>query len=274
MAVIRKRPEGGDDQDWIFSYADLMSLLLCFFILLYKVTVDEDKMRSVSKLLSDSFNGKSDIVKMETLTKQEVVERQSRAFQILATMLNLGDTSEEAVGNLEQTYSEAKSKQDFKQIIDQKISPQGKQFLSTVRRAHTKEEALLEFILPNRVLFKSGSFTLEDGASKVLNQIAGVIQKDLYHYQIEIIGHSDSNPVRKQSNILSNWQLSAARASTVAEFLVSKGIKGEAIKVSGKSFYEPIIEETSIKSRTKLYKAQEKNRRVHILVKHKPLDKG
>jgi len=79
--------------------------------------------------------------------------------------------------------------------------------------------------LPGDVLFDSGKSTLKDSAKSTLNKIVSAIRKDYEGKKIFVDGHTDTDPISKTKNQWEdNLDLSAARARTVATYLVSQGI--------------------------------------------------
>src|SRR5271170_1548655 len=101
---------GGDDHGgmWIVSYADMMTLLFGFFVILYSLSqVDEKKLSVVGKELAAAFRGEIEKKQSESQVGMLMEARQIRALQLLIAMLNLGENMDQAVDNIERRVAEA-----------------------------------------------------------------------------------------------------------------------------------------------------------------------
>ena len=107
--------------------------------------------------------------------------------------------------------------------------------------------------LASDVLFDSGKAILKSSAKSKLNSIVGTIKQKYSGKEIGIVGHSDTDPIRK-SKWKDNWELSCERALAVTRYLISQGIPAKQLAASGRSQYHPIGATKS------------QNRRVEIVV--------
>ena len=115
----------------------------------------------------------------------------------------------------------------------------------------------VRIVLTGDLLFDTGESELSAGARESLQKITAVIR--LTPYMINIVGHTDNIPMRS-SKFKSNWELSVARASTVARYLIDEvGMDPNQFVVSGYSSYRPIEPNTTNENRAK-------NRRVEIII--------
>jgi chemotaxis protein MotB len=112
--------------------------------------------------------------------------------------------------------------------------------------------------LPNAILFDSGKAVLKKATSSELDQIYSVLRDKYAGKEIDVVGHTDTDPIRK-SKWKDNWELSAQRALSVLRYLVQKGISPEKIKASGRGQSQPIASNTTASGKAK-------NRRVEIVV--------
>ena len=115
--------------------------------------------------------------------------------------------------------------------------------------------------LPNAILFDSGKATLKKATSTELDHIRSVLQEKYSGKQIDVVGHTDSDPIKK-SKWKDNWELSAQRSLTVARYLIERGIANDDIRAVGCGESRPIAPNA-----TAIGKA--KNRRVEIVVRMK-----
>jgi len=112
--------------------------------------------------------------------------------------------------------------------------------------------------LPNAILFDSGQATLKKATSAELDHIQSVLESKYSGRQIDVVGHTDSDPIKK-SKWKDNWELSAQRALTVARYLIQRGIANDNIRAVGCGESRPIASNATASGKTK-------NRRVEIVV--------
>jgi len=112
--------------------------------------------------------------------------------------------------------------------------------------------------LPNTILFDSGKATLKKATSTELDHITSVLQSQYAGRQIDVVGHTDSRPIKK-SKWKDNWELSAQRALSVTRYLTRRGIAPDKICAVGRGESKPIASNATASGRTR-------NRRVEIVV--------
>ena len=101
-----RRATEEDGEAWLASYADLMTLLLCFFILLFAMSDrDPGKLEEVAQALSQSFKGVTEPKKKEIVSKVGINHeiKEIRALHMVVSLLGLGDSAE-AVKKIEDSY--------------------------------------------------------------------------------------------------------------------------------------------------------------------------
>jgi len=112
--------------------------------------------------------------------------------------------------------------------------------------------------LPNAILFDSGKATLKKAGNTELNHIQSVLQRQYAGRPIDIVGHTDSDPIKK-SKWKDNWELSAQRALSVVRYLIKRGIPKERIRAVGRGDSHPIASNANTSGKAR-------NRRVEIVV--------
>jgi chemotaxis protein MotB len=111
--------------------------------------------------------------------------------------------------------------------------------------------------LPEQVLFRPGSATINRSGKKALERVAEILIK-VRNNRIRIEGHTDSTPIRRKARYASNWDLSAARAASVVRYLHKKGaINPELLTLAGYGPYAPAAANNTTKGRSL-------NRRIEI----------
>ena len=115
----------------------------------------------------------------------------------------------------------------------------------------------VRIVLTGDLLFNAGESELSTNARESLQKVTAVIRST--PYMINVVGHTDNIPMRS-SKFKSNWELSLARASTVARYLIEEtGMDPNQFVVSGYSSYRPVEPNTTAENRAK-------NRRVEIII--------
>ena len=114
--------------------------------------------------------------------------------------------------------------------------------------------------LPNTILFPSGQAALRDATSRELDHIYSVIQQRYRGRPIDVVGHTDTDPIRRTADKWQdNWDLSAARALTVLRYLVDRGIAPANIRAVGSGEARPVAPNDTAANKAR-------NRRVEIVV--------
>ncbi len=115
----------------------------------------------------------------------------------------------------------------------------------------------MRIVLTGDLLFALGESELSEDARLLLQKVVGVLRHT--PYMINIVGHTDNLPMHSD-RFTSNWELSVARASTVARFLIKDiGMNPDQFVVSGYASYRPIVPNTTAENRAR-------NRRVEIII--------
>ena len=146
-----------------------------------------------------------------------------------------------------------------RQIEEQKKTPaQATGFGEGYDVAFDPAAGTITVTLPNSILFDSGKATLKQATSTELDHIRSVLRQKYPGKLIDVIGHTDSDPIKK-SKWKDNWELSAQRALTVARYLIKRGIPEDKIRAVGCGESRPIASNANASGKAK-------NRRVEIVV--------
>lgn len=112
---------------------------------------------------------------------------------------------------------------------------------------------LLTVTLPDAILFDSGKITLKSSSKSQLNKIVEVLQQNYGGKKVDIVGHTDSDPIKK-SKWQDNWQLASERALAVVRYLQQKGISAAGLRGVSCGEFRPVGSNKS------------QNRRVEVVV--------
>jgi chemotaxis protein MotB len=292
-ALARKKMEeggGGGNAPWLNTFADLMNLLLCFFVLLFSMsTVDADKFEKISISLSNAvgiFNGglssvgegnlissgmtqlneldefynsmgKASVESGEDISAEENdgTESSGEGSQGVETPTGNGDAKlSEALKRIEKEMESASA---F--MYDELSDLTGQYSLGDyVELSIDPEYRFVQLTLKGSVLYDSGKADIKDAAKPIMDKI-GQMLLNFSGYTIEITGHTDNVPMSSSAFQDNNW-LSSARALNAAEYLIKNSkLDPQHLKYSGRGEYEPIDSNTTALGRAK-------NRRIEIKI--------
>jgi chemotaxis protein MotB len=219
---------------WLAAFGDLMSLLLCFFVLLLSMSsMDAKKISEAIGSLSGAMSVLEGGAKTE-ISKQRIQE---------STPIESKDETSEQVNRVQEAVS------DSNEMMDKGTSA-----------AIVLEEAQEGFVieLPASLLFKSGSATIEnEDALLFLKRVALIIEELPNDMQVSVQGHTDNQGPGTNSPYKDNWELSTARAISVLQELLLDGVQPSRISASGFAEYKPLATNATQSGR-------EKNRRVEL----------
>lgn len=226
----RRRHKGGhheeeheNEERWLVSFADMMTLLFCLFMVLFAISsVNTSKFEALQKALQDAFSGKilsggSAVMQTGNDSKPEDPGTEP-PLPAITPLQALANTS------IQQKASEAakKENEDFKalkQRIDALVAKEG---LTGKVETTVRKRGLVVELLTDDVFFDSGQAVLKPPAVNMLDKIGDVLRAEQEH-PIVVEGHTDSQPIAT-SQYPSNWELSGARASAVIRAFASDGV--------------------------------------------------
>jgi len=221
--------------EWLATFGDLMSLLLCFFVLLLSMsTMDAKKVKEAIGSLAGALSV------LEGGTQTEV----SRERIEKATPIEKNEETARAVNKLSAAITE------FKQF-----SQGGKGFSVSLKEAQQGF-----FIrLPADITFAPGSARITNSDTLLfLKRIALIIKEYLpKNIEIQVKGFTDNIPPPPTSPYNDNWELSAARALSVLRVLIKDGVNPKQLSAAAYGEYHPIASNATPEGRAK-------NRRVEI----------
>lgn len=224
-------PEGGGDE-WMATFADMMTLLLTFFVLLLSfANMDITRFRmalgSVKDALGVRYQHPGDVEAVAT----SVVELSQRES---TDKLNIMDQMQ-----LLHTVKSLIEEAGLKNKMEVEASGRG----IIVR-------------VTGKIFFATGSNRLRPKSEPILDAIGKIAKKVPSPVAVE--GHTDDRPIRT-SKFPSNWELSTARAATAMRYLVEKsGVDAKRMSVSGYAHMRPLVANDSPKNRAR-------NRRVEFV---------
>ncbi len=223
---------------WLISFADFVTLLFAFFVVMYAISaVNESKYRVLASSLGDAFGKTSSRdsmpvprlpnqtlppeVQQRTLKQQQAIEEQTHMTEVAGNLLDV-------------------------------MAPLIKE--GQVRVTQSRRGVSIE--INANVLFAAGHAELEPQSLTVLRAVAEHLSKEPFN--IEITGHTDNVPI-SNSSFASNWELSAVRATSVVRLLADSGIAPARLFAIGREASQPIASNETADGRAR-------NRRVELMI--------
>ncbi|MET0936907.1 MAG: flagellar motor protein MotD [Luteibacter sp.] len=275
----RHHEEHINHERWAIPYGDLITLLLALFVVMYAVSaVNETKFRVMAQSINEAFNGTGKVIEPTKATApaaQIPLPNQSRAPAAApiaridvplpprnlplpghegaaperqeAASVNTATAANTSVGKTEDA-----SLSQISDEVQRAMKPLIDKSLVSVRQ--TKD--WLEIEVRTDILFPVGVAKLQGPAEDVLRKLAGILGPFPNNMRIE--GYTDNTPIAT-ATFPSNWELSAARAATVARLLTTSGVDPHRVGIIGWGEFRPSADNTTDDGRNR-------NRRVLIVV--------
>lgn len=240
----RKAIELDDNPErWLVSYADFITLLFGFFVVMYSISqVSESKYRVLSATLTEVFadaNRTLEPIQVGELAR----ENGDQAFDVDDLNFNA-----EAIGAFDKTADmpqlSAQFEDEFADLIDDEVVQVN------------SNEYWLQLTFNNSILFPLGSVQPSEFADDALARAAELLVG--FNNPVQVEGYTDNIPVNS-TQFPSNWELSAARASAVVKILADEGVNPSRLAAVGYGQYSPIAENDTPEGRAQ-------NRRIVLMI--------
>lgn len=259
----RRHEEHVNHERWAIPYGDLITLLLAFFVVMYAMSaVNEGKYRVLSQSIIEAFNGNS----------KRLEATPSRTPSVLAPVPDAGASStatssqrrielplrrQPVPGRGEQPTVQRSGgqQQNLERIqgeVQRALQPLIDKSLITMRRT----ESYLEIEIRTDILFPSGVAKLSTSADEVLSRIGQILSP--FPNPLRVEGYTDDKPINT-AQFPSNWELSAARAASVARLFADQGVDPGRLGIIGWGEFRPAADNGTEEGRNR-------NRRVLVVV--------
>lgn len=277
MARKKKHEEHENHERWLVSYADFITLLFAFFVVMYAVSsVNEGKYRVLSESLVAAFRSPTKSlmpIQVGSVAKSPLSDAMDFRQAPMAIQLpnmpvpryesdapqspDPGDKADDVKKPTDESQAEQRrqAQQALQQIsseIEQAMGEMIEQGLVSVRRS----EHWVEVEINTSILFPSGSATLSRAALPVLEELSGILKR--FPNAIHVEGFTDNVPI---NNVIfpSNWELSAGRAASVVHLFTDAGLEPERLVAIGYGEYRPAAGNDTAEGRAR-------NRRVVLVI--------
>ncbi|MBL4608604.1 MAG: flagellar motor protein MotD [Pseudomonadales bacterium] len=234
---------------WLISYADFITLLFAFFVVMYSISsVNEGKYRVLSDALVTSFNspsGASPIFDKMGKTKIQPILIEPDV------PVSISNSESDAI---------AKEREAEEVIELNEISGQiEKQFYKEIENENISVKSNNDWIeveIKSSLLFHSGVARLNKEAIPIIADLAGIIRE--YNNPLQVEGFTDDIPINNDQ-FSSNWELSSSRSVAVLEVLIKNGMQPENLAAIGYGEFQPIADNSTAEGR-------QENRRVVLII--------
>lgn len=271
--MIRRRREDihVNHERWLVSYADFITLLFAFFVVMYSISqVNDSKYRVLSDTFIDVFHhsagaqinqglvdqaaSSSDVIVPIDMSKS-TKDFESANVQAPLLAVNVQDVDGPS-GDSVKTSDEL---EQISGLVTEKFAPLISQQVIQV----SSNELFLQIELKDSILFSSGSADISEQARKIFDEIAVILS--VYSNPVQVEGFTDNIPINS-AKYPTNWELSTARASAIVKHLALQGVAPERLSAVGYGEYQPIASNVSEQGRAQ-------NRRVAIMVAKRKMDR-
>ena len=244
--------EDDNHERWLVSYADFVTLLFAFFVLMYSVsTVNNIEYESLSEALEEAFTNEKVEETVETEVEEQAEEPESVATTIEPIILD-NSVIEEKRDLSEEILKERRFLQQISENFEDVLQPYIENDLVKVIR----NDFWIELEMNSELLFVSGDASFSSRAKPILEKIADLVRRMPNIINVE--GHTDDMPIDTM-RFSSNWELSSARATSVVREFVNYGISPKRLAAIGYGEHHPVTENINEESR-------KKNRRVVLVL--------
>ncbi|MFT4817833.1 flagellar motor protein MotD [Marinobacter sp. BSs20148] len=248
----RRRPpqdEFHNKERWLISYADFITLLFAFFVVMYSVSsVNEGKYKVLSNTLTGVFNAPERSVVPITVGDQPVAGGRSDTDSVIAPVVTETPPSLPAPDNASRSLA-----------LEELAGQLGQEFSALIEEgviSLSADDEWLQLNLPNSLLFGSANAEPHYDSFAVMEKIADVLRDTDNAIRIE--GFTDNQSIRSD-RFPSNWELSATRASVLVRMLVMDGIDPARLAAVGYGEHQPV-------ARNDTDEGRRRNRRVVLLI--------
>jgi chemotaxis protein MotB len=259
-----------------------LSLILCSVILVSSCVSKKE----FAALQADKTKTQEELVAVKSNLQKCIIDKEKEVLSLEERVKYLQDDKKNALKQVENLTVLTQSSSDNIKTVIAQLSEKDK-YINGVREAMTQKDSinlaikyhltknLIEGIqdkdievnvektvvfisISDKLLFKSGSYNVTDGAYVVLEKIAKVIN-DQPEMEVMIEGHTDSSPIKREI-IQDNWDLSALRATAITRILQYKfGVQPNRLIAAARSQYVPLAPNDTAENKSK-------NRRTKIII--------
>ncbi len=230
-----KHPEHINHERWLISYADFITLLFAFFVVMFAVSrVDTQKLARFSESFSEAMG---------------LIDEGTQGI-----LPGVGDRMAEPSPGVNATGPGDEVIKVREELARQQKEAGPNEAIARIKVVQRRNELVLR--LDDNIVFDSGDDRVREQAQKALRAVAALVKDRKVDLRVE--GHTDNVPVRN-GRFRSNWELSTARATAVIAELAQTGVAPERLSAAGYGEFHPVGPNDSPEARAH-------NRRVDLVI--------
>jgi chemotaxis protein MotB len=262
MAASRRRrghadEEHENDERWLLTYADMITLLMALFMVLFSISsVNISKYVTLQHSLQDAFSGR--ILPGGRALAESGGSTTSTKIEEATPTVKPTDSAAATKAAKAAAAAAAKAEQeDFKRLKERVDAYTREHGLDSKVSTIITRDGLVIRLLTDKLLFASGSATVQPAGHGLLAKIGGLLRAENQH-EIRVRGFTDPVPIHT-SAFPSNWELSAGRAASVVRAFTQAGVAPERLEAVGRASLDPLTTNATATGRAR-------NRRVEVLL--------
>lgn len=236
--------ESENTDRWMVSYADFVTLLFAFFVVMYAMSsINEGKYRVLADTMTDTF-------KVAPKSPDPIqIGKENREISESKSTLNIINQTKTPAAKSRSYEFEMKQ---IAETVTKSVQPLIDKKLIKV----TQHKLWVEIEMNSKILFSSADSELEEEAFPALKALATVL-KTLPN-SVDVEGHTDNVPINNEL-FPSNWELSAARAASVVHLFTRYGVNPKRLSSIGYAEFRPVADNATAEGRIR-------NRRVKVVI--------
>jgi chemotaxis protein MotB len=228
--------EHENEERWLVSFADMMTLLFCLFMVLFAISsVNTSKFEELAKSLQDAFSGKVlSGGKSVMTTGSSAHTSAAQATPPLPSIMPVTQVTSGQTSTTDQSELRRRAAQEEQELqaLRKRIQALARQEgVAANVQVTVRRRGLVIELLTDRIFFDSGSAVVKPPAQRLLVKIAHIIAGEHKH-PVVVEGHTDSTPIATPQ-FPSNWELSGARAGAVVRTFERNGVNGKRMSTQG-----------------------------------------
>ncbi len=257
MSDEPQKKEGAGVPAWVMTFADLMTLLMCFFVLLLSFAeMDILKFKQVAGSMKQAFGVQKTTLSDRTESTQEFLDGPTSDAPLFEKVGDLDALDPEALAKLVEEMQAEKTKAEalkLAALLSEEITA------GSVELESTTDKIIIR--INEKASFPSGRATLRAGFVEVLDKIHVALAE--VEGTVTVAGHTDDRPIHTK-RFRSNWELSAGRAVSVVHALLRPGLlDSRRFLIEGHGDSHPLVANDTAENRAR-------NRRVELVIVLKP----
>ncbi len=260
MARKKKHEEHENHERWLVSYADFITLLFAFFVVMYSISsVNEGKYRVLSDSMVAAFRAAPKSIEPVQVGREAKSPRDTTLEQRTDPNVirrPLMPIPRKTMDQQDKINSERASSPAALKAMAEKIEKAMAGLIVKNMVSVRRSDFWLEVEINTNILFQSGVSRLQEKAIPTLSEIAKILRD--FPNPIRVEGFTDNLPINTLT-FPSNWELSAARSASVVHVFMDSGISPERMAAIGYGEYRPVADNSTEDGRNK-------NRKVVIVI--------